>query len=146
MFSYSENQSLICIINILWGSYSLLLMLDLLSHALVPGRSNQIFILCTTFSKEQSHSMAQIHVDTILFLIAAGIASYIIAISIYRLYLHPLAKFPGPRICAVTSLFELLSDFLGHGAYLYHIEEMHKKYGTHNVTHLENSCEASDTK
>ncbi|KAI6351153.1 hypothetical protein MCOR25_010105 [Pyricularia grisea] len=48
---------------------------------------------------------------------------------IYRLYFHPLARFPGPRFVAATSLLELYWDMVGQGAYLYRIEQMHQKYG-----------------
>ncbi|KAH8746389.1 cytochrome P450 [Diaporthe sp. PMI_573] len=73
--------------------------------------------------------MAISDIDLPLHLILTAVTSYIIAITIYRLYLHPLAKFPGPKICAVTSLFELWWDFVGQGAYLYRIEKMHSIYG-----------------
>lgn len=49
---------------------------------------------------------------------------------IYRLYFHPLAGFPGPKIAAVTHLYEIGWDYLGNGAYLFHCENLHKKYGT----------------
>lgn len=49
---------------------------------------------------------------------------------IYRLYLHPLAKFPGPKIAAATHLYEIGWDYFGRGAYLWEIERMHRKYGT----------------
>lgn len=48
---------------------------------------------------------------------------------IYRMYFHPLAKFPGPRIAAVTHLYEVAWDYFGKGAYLYEIERMHQEYG-----------------
>lgn len=54
---------------------------------------------------------------------------YRISVIIYRLYFHPLAKFPGPKVAAATHLYEIGWDYLGHGAYLFHCEELHKKYG-----------------
>ncbi|KAI1857354.1 uncharacterized protein JN550_013234 [Neoarthrinium moseri] len=48
---------------------------------------------------------------------------------IYRLWLHPLSKFPGPKIAAVTHLYEVAWDYFGKGAYLYEIDRMHAKYG-----------------
>lgn len=48
---------------------------------------------------------------------------------IHRLYFHPLAKFPGPKIAAATHFYEVAWDYFGKGAYLYEIERMHQKYG-----------------
>lgn len=50
---------------------------------------------------------------------------------VYRLYFHPLAKFPGPKIAAATHLYEVAWDYFGQGAYLYEIQRMHEKYGTY---------------
>ncbi|KZL77279.1 cytochrome p450 [Colletotrichum incanum] len=55
--------------------------------------------------------------------------TYVLAIAIYRLYFHPLARFPGPKIAAVTHLYEIAWDYFGKGAYLYEIERLHRKYG-----------------
>ncbi|KAL9614041.1 MAG: hypothetical protein Q9167_001456 [Letrouitia subvulpina] len=57
------------------------------------------------------------------------LASCTIAFVGYRLQLHPLAKFPGPKLAAITSLYEMYFDcFLG-GKFSKKIDEMHAKYG-----------------
>ena len=48
--------------------------------------------------------------------------------TIYRLYFHPLAKFPGPKLAAVTTLYNAYYDILQSGL-VKHLPEMHKKYG-----------------
>ncbi|PKY05790.1 benzoate 4-monooxygenase cytochrome P450 [Aspergillus campestris IBT 28561] len=48
---------------------------------------------------------------------------------IYRLYLHPLSKIPGPKLAAVTRLPEFYYDVVRGGKYLWQVEKMHKKYG-----------------
>ncbi len=48
---------------------------------------------------------------------------------IYRLYLHPLAKFPGPKLAAGTFLYEGYYDVIKRGKYVHRIEEMHRQYG-----------------
>ncbi|KAI1498012.1 cytochrome P450 [Biscogniauxia marginata] len=48
---------------------------------------------------------------------------------IYRLYLSPLAKFPGPKLAAATSWYEFYYDCWLNGKYIFEIENMHKKYG-----------------
>lgn len=52
---------------------------------------------------------------------------------VYRLFFHPLARFPGPKIAAVTHLYEIAWDHFDHGAYLWEIERIHEKYGMHQV-------------
>ncbi|KAF2708717.1 cytochrome P450 [Pleomassaria siparia CBS 279.74] len=50
-------------------------------------------------------------------------------IIIWRLYFSPVAKFPGPKLAAITSLYEFYYDFVKKGRYCYEIERMHKVYG-----------------
>jgi hypothetical protein len=58
------------------------------------------------------------------------IVSYIFMRSIYRLYFHPLSKFPGPKLAAVTHLSEFYHDVVRNGKFIWEIEKMHLKYGT----------------
>ncbi|KAF3384403.1 Trichodiene oxygenase [Penicillium rolfsii] len=48
---------------------------------------------------------------------------------IYRLYVHPLAGFPGPKFAAATFLYEFYYDVVKGGMYIWEIERMHEKYG-----------------
>jgi hypothetical protein len=61
--------------------------------------------------------------------IAVGFALYGASLAIYRLYFHPLAGFPGPKIAAATRWYEFYYDVIKRGKYVYKIEEMHRKYG-----------------
>lgn len=61
--------------------------------------------------------------------IAVGFVLYFASLVIYRLYFHPLAGFPGPKIAAATRWYEFYYDVIKRGKYVYKIEEMHKKYG-----------------
>lgn len=54
---------------------------------------------------------------------------YSIGLVIYRLFLSPLSKFPGPKIAAATHYYEFYHNYWRQGQYIYRIEEMHKKYG-----------------
>ncbi|KAK3351394.1 cytochrome P450 [Neurospora tetraspora] len=47
----------------------------------------------------------------------------------YRLTLHPLAKFPGPKLAAITRLYEGYYDVIQEGQYTFKIGELHKQYG-----------------
>ncbi|KAM3087825.1 hypothetical protein ACMFMG_001894 [Clarireedia jacksonii] len=49
--------------------------------------------------------------------------------SLYRLFLHPLAKFPGPKLAAITHWYEGYYDIIHKGRYIFHVGELHKKYG-----------------
>ena len=54
---------------------------------------------------------------------------YIITLAVYRLYLSPLAKFPGPRLAALTLWYEFYYDVVQRGRYTWKIREMHRIYG-----------------
>ncbi|OGM47432.1 benzoate 4-monooxygenase cytochrome P450 [Aspergillus bombycis] len=64
-----------------------------------------------------------------LWLALIGLVIYPIAIGIYRLYSHPLRKIPGPKLAAVTHLYEWYYDLCLGGRYLFEIERMHERYG-----------------
>jgi hypothetical protein len=61
--------------------------------------------------------------------VIALLVSYFVGNVIYQLYLSPLAKFPGPKLAAVTRLYEVYYDVFKWGRYTFEIMEMHKQYG-----------------
>jgi len=48
---------------------------------------------------------------------------------VYRLGLSPLAKFPGPKLAALTGWYETYFECLQRGKYWVEIERMHEQYG-----------------
>ena len=54
---------------------------------------------------------------------------YLISLAFYRLFLHPLAKFPGPKLAALSRFYEAYYDVVQNGQYTFKIAELHKKYG-----------------
>jgi hypothetical protein len=79
--------------------------------------------------KLPSEYLATITVSDVCIGLSTAWIGYWISLAIYRLYFHPLAGFPGPKIAAITHLYEIAWDYFGNGAYLFEIEKMHKKYG-----------------
>ena len=59
------------------------------------------------------------------------LAAGLVGNAVYRLYFHPLSKFPGPKLAAITTLYEGYYDVVHQGRYLWEMEKMHKKYGRH---------------
>ena len=58
---------------------------------------------------------------------------YILYGVIYRLYLSPIAKFPGRRLAALTMWYEFYFDIIKHGNYTWEIKKMHEEHGAYNV-------------
>ncbi|KAE9371229.1 cytochrome P450 [Stipitochalara longipes BDJ] len=55
--------------------------------------------------------------------------AYTAALVSYRLYFHPLAKFPGSVLARSTFLYEFGHTYFGKGTYYLKVKEMHRKYG-----------------
>ncbi|OJJ95900.1 hypothetical protein ASPACDRAFT_47252 [Aspergillus aculeatus ATCC 16872] len=49
--------------------------------------------------------------------------------AIRRLYFHPIAHIPGPRLAALTWGYEFYYDAIQPGQYVFKIQELHKEYG-----------------
>lgn len=58
-----------------------------------------------------------------------GIAAYVAIKTIYRLYFHQLARFPGPKLAAATHWYEGYIEVVQKRPYGEEIDRMHKKYG-----------------
>ena len=64
-------------------------------------------------------------------LLVAGVCLYSICLILYRLFFHPLSKFPGSKIAAATKWYEFYWDIISGegGQYTWEIERMHEAYG-----------------
>ncbi|KAJ5771747.1 hypothetical protein N7520_002276 [Penicillium odoratum] len=64
--------------------------------------------------------------DSII-LCAIGLVTYVTLGVIYRIYLHPISHFPGPKLAAATHLYEFW--FNRRGDFLWEIKRLHGQYG-----------------
>ncbi|CZR51378.1 related to cytochrome P450 CYP3/CYP5/CYP6/CYP9 subfamilies [Phialocephala subalpina] len=55
--------------------------------------------------------------------------SYLLGLAFYRLTLHPLSRFPGPKLAALTKWYEFYYDVVAQGQFTFQIQKLHKKYG-----------------
>lgn len=69
-------------------------------------------------------AVVQIFLTTVLLAILLTTAG-----AIRRLFLHPLAHIPGPRLAALTWWYEFYFDAVRPGQYVFKIQELHKQYG-----------------
>ncbi|KAI1116506.1 cytochrome P450 [Nemania sp. NC0429] len=71
--------------------------------------------------------MSSLNIWVLVF--SAGIL-YSVAVVVYRLYFHPLAKFPGPKLAAATGWYETYHELKGPGGqFMYQLDKLHEEYG-----------------
>lgn len=54
---------------------------------------------------------------------------YLIILALQRLYFHPLSRFPGPRLAAISRSYEFYYDVIMDGIFVKQFPELHKIYG-----------------
>ncbi|KAI9727459.1 MAG: hypothetical protein M1828_006401 [Chrysothrix sp. TS-e1954] len=59
----------------------------------------------------------------------AAITAYVLVGSFYRLYLSPLAKFPGRKMSILTLWYEFYYQAIKGGKFIWEVEKMHQEYG-----------------
>lgn len=65
---------------------------------------------------------------------------YSASLILYRLYWSPLAKFPGPKLAALSNWYEFYYDVFLQGQFTFKIRDLHKKYGMWRVFQYLPSC------
>ena len=80
--------------------------------------------------------------EDLLFTFSLGQASATVAAAlmlwtlygiVYRLYLSPIAHFPGPWYAAATMWYEFYWDVIKRGRYEWKIVEFHERYGKRDI-------------
>ncbi|KAE8152092.1 cytochrome P450 [Aspergillus avenaceus] len=56
-----------------------------------------------------------------------GLLIYGFGLSIYRLWFHPLSKYPGPRLAALTRWY--VAWYIYRGVFYRHVRDLHNQYG-----------------
>ena len=63
---------------------------------------------------------------------------YVFGLIVYRLWLSPIARFPGPKLAAATGLYETYYDVVHQGRWVFKVEQLHETYGREmHFQHLE---------
>lgn len=78
-------------------------------------------------------SLTNTPMQQLLALVPCLVLIYLGGLALYRLTLHPLARFPGPKIAAVTRYYEAYWDLVQNGQYTFQIQRLHKKYGKQSL-------------
>ncbi|KAJ0414237.1 cytochrome P450 [Aspergillus carlsbadensis] len=65
----------------------------------------------------------------LLVLLAVSLVVYCAAVSLYRLYLHPLSHIPGPRLAAITHGYEFYHNIIRGGMFIWEVRRLHEIYG-----------------
>lgn len=66
---------------------------------------------------------------TLLSATALSALLYLLGLTVWRLFLHPLAGVPGPKIAALTAWYEFYWDCPRQGQYVFRVQEMHREFG-----------------
>lgn len=66
-------------------------------------------------------------------ILGVGLAAWLLygtLLAIYRVTLHPLAKFPGPKLAGATYWYEVWFDVVRWGKFTHEIKRLHEIHGS----------------
>lgn len=76
--------------------------------------------------------MALVSSANLLALLFSLFLTSIASVVTYRLFFHPLSKVPGPKLAAISRIYDFYYDCILGGKFVFKIEELHKEYGKVN--------------
>ena len=83
-------------------------------------------------------------ISRVLLTITAALTLYSSSLIIYRLFIHPLRKIPGPWYVAATSWYEFYQDVVLGGNYVKEYPRLHARYGEPNFYPIETKLAAEN--
>lgn len=66
-------------------------------------------------------------------IVIPSLLCYFTVLGIYRLFFDSLAKFPGPKLAALTRYYEAYYDVIQNGQYTFKIDQLHRQYGVWTI-------------
>ncbi|KIK58188.1 hypothetical protein GYMLUDRAFT_228085 [Collybiopsis luxurians FD-317 M1] len=70
-------------------------------------------------------------------LIVYSAVLYIALLAIYRLFFHPLCKYPGPALAAVTGWYEAYYNIVKDGGLVTELQILHQRFAFNVIQHLQ---------
>jgi hypothetical protein len=78
---------------------------------------------------QQTKSMLNLSWVEIAAMLTLFMVAYLSSLTVYRLYLSPVAAFPGPFLARTTHWYEFYYTYIQTGMYYKKVAEFHAKYG-----------------
>jgi len=79
------------------------------------------------------HALERATVGNALTSVIVVYAGYKVLVALYNISpLHPLSRFPGPKLAAAGYFYEAYYDWMRGGRYTQEIKRMHEKYGEYS--------------
>jgi hypothetical protein len=88
-----------------------------------------LFFCPTVMALFDTLQVAALSKSAIAGALLACFALYYLVVAIHRLYVSQYAKFPGPKLAALTYGYMFYYDVIaGDGQYMYKIKDLHEEY------------------
>ena len=103
----------------------------MLPTILIKTHLQSSLVLCTRQETDPLPATAKMPMFSECALLLGIVFLSSLTLVVYRLFFHPLAQFPGPRLTAATKWYEFYFDIIKRpgGLFMHEIERMHKIYG-----------------